>query len=308
MAAPAQNHLRGIALSCAGFTAWTLCDALIKLASQTLTPAAVMLVCVLFGSLTNVILAHCNGGLRQIKTTRIRFHLLRGLLCVISFYACCVALKHLPLTSFYMIVFVSPLMIALVEKLILKEPAPWPVWFAIVFGFCGIIVAAQAMQAGQDGAAATTNLGLILAFVCATAYSAIAIMTRYARHENNFALSLWPDLLIAPCAALLMLWEGGWHFTAEGFGWAAVSGVLNGLGFLATNASLRLAPAAIVSPYHYSQIVTGAVLGYLIWGNVPVLGVLAGAIMIVASGLYILRHSHRTAPAAIPAATPLQGD
>jgi drug/metabolite transporter (DMT)-like permease len=285
--------MRGIALSCAGFTAWAVCDAMMKFANQTLTSATVMLICVVFGAMTNIILAHCNGGLGQLKTKHIRFHLLRGALCVASFYSCIVALHYLPLTSFYMVVFLSPILIALVEKLFLKESARWPVWLAIVFGFVGILIAAQAMQSDAPDIVANTNYGILLATGCAITYSTVAIMTRYAKNENNYALSLWPDLLILPTAALIMVWEGTPSFTFAGVLWAAVSGVLNGVGFTLTNASLRIAPAAIVSPYHYTQIVTGALLGFCIWGTAPTWGVVIGATMVIASGLYILRHTHQ---------------
>jgi drug/metabolite transporter (DMT)-like permease len=55
----------------------------------------------------------------------------------------------------------------------------------------------------------------------------------------------------------------------------------------------KLAPAATVAPFHYSQIITGGLIGYFIWHDVPSLHLLIGAIIIIASGLYIATHARR---------------
>jgi drug/metabolite transporter (DMT)-like permease len=53
------------------------------------------------------------------------------------------------------------------------------------------------------------------------------------------------------------------------------------------NRSLTLAPASVVVPYQYTMIVWGALLGYLVFGDVPSVNVFVGAAIIVAAGLYI---------------------
>lgn len=295
-AAPQQNHLLGILLSTAGFTAWAVSDACIKLASATITAPTVMAISVFCSALCTLLLAARNGGIGQIRTRRVRFHIARAVLCAVSFYFCIQALKNLPLTSFYMIVFLSPLLIALMEKLFLRETASLFVWLATLFGFGGIVIAVQSMPP-QDGAAAVaTTFGIIAAIINAATYSVIAVMTRHARAENNYALTVWPDAVILPVAVALMFWEGGLQFDFTGVVLAVVSGVLGCLGFLFTNASLRLAPAAVVSPYHYTQIISGALLGYCIWNHLPSIGVLIGAVMVILAGLAILRHAAADKP------------
>ena len=75
---------------------------------------------------------------------------------------------------------------------------------------------------------------------------------------------------------------------STGIVYAILAGIFAGTGLVLTNASLRVAPVAVVSPFHYTQIIGGAAAGYVIWHRVPCLSVIIGAIMIVASGLYIL--------------------
>lgn len=299
MAAPQQDHVRGIMLSCAGFTAWAASDACIKWAGETLTSATVMALSVCCSACCTLLLAaRSPGGLSKLRTKNPVFHLLRALVCVVTFYACIEALKHLPLTSFYMIVFLSPLFIAVLERIVLREGAGLIVALATLFGFCGILVATQAMQ--QDAAAeamAATYYGIAAAIINALFYSVVVVMTRYARHENNYVLTLWPDALIFPAALGIMVWQGDYVYSLSGIVLAALSGVFGCAGFMLTNASLRLAPAAIVSPYHYTQIISGAILGFLIWRSVPALGVVIGATMVIAAGLVIFRQSKAAAVA-----------
>ncbi len=290
-AAPQQNHLQGILLSTAGFTAWAVSDACIKLASATITAPSVMAISVLCSALCTLLLAARDGGLGQLRTRRVRFHLVRAALCAVCFYFCIQALKNLPLTSFYMIVFLSPLLIGMMEKLFLRDTVSLFVWLATLFGFGGIVIAVQSMPLEGGVVAAATTFGIIAAIINAVTYSVIAVMTRHARAENNYALTVWPDTVILPVAVALMFWEGGLQFDVTGVALAVVSGVLGCLGFLLTNASLRLAPAAVVSPYHYTQIISGALLGYCIWGHLPSPGVLVGAGAIILAGLAILRHA-----------------
>jgi drug/metabolite transporter (DMT)-like permease len=115
------------------------------------------------------------------------------------------------------------------------------------------------------------------------------LTARGAGQENNYALSLWPQVVNCLVSTVAMLTVGAVVVNPIGIIYSILCGILGGLGLVLTNASLRVAPVAVVSPYHYTQIIGGAVAGYIIWHNVPALSVLIGAIMIVVSGLYILQ-------------------
>ncbi|MGH6961399.1 MAG: DMT family transporter, partial [Dongiaceae bacterium] len=63
---------------------------------------------------------------------------------------------------------------------------------------------------------------------------------------------------------------------------------LMGLGHLGLIQALRLAPSAVVAPFHYSQIVWAVIFGLLLFGDRPTVWVIAGSSIIIASGLYTL--------------------
>jgi drug/metabolite transporter (DMT)-like permease len=67
-----------------------------------------------------------------------------------------------------------------------------------------------------------------------------------------------------------------------------VIGMLNGIGQYWWTRALSLAPAAAVGPFYYFALVWAIILGYLFWGDIPTLSLLAGSGIVVASGLFLL--------------------
>jgi drug/metabolite transporter (DMT)-like permease len=75
------------------------------------------------------------------------------------------------------------------------------------------------------------------------------------------------------------------------------TGFTGGIAWLLMTAAYKHAPAATISPFHYSQIITGALLGYLIWHDVPTLHLMLGGTVIIGSGLYIAAHARKAGKA-----------
>lgn len=72
-------------------------------------------------------------------------------------------------------------------------------------------------------------------------------------------------------------------------------GVISTGGHVLNNRSLALSPASVVMPFHDTQIVWGAVFGWLFFGDVPDAQMMAGAALIVAAGLFIMHRERRLA-------------
>jgi drug/metabolite transporter (DMT)-like permease len=280
-----ENRLLGISLSCAGYSAWVVGDTFVKLAGQTLPLLEILAINFFVSSLFTVLLAAMHGGIRQLATKRPKFHVLRSIFIAGATYGSFAGILRLSLADFYTIIFTSPLILTILASFILREKADRGTWLAIVFGFLGVVVAVQfSSLSGHiiswQGVLATTVASLCLGFTMLTA--------RSAGNENNYALTIWPQVINCLISMIILFIFGTTVASPAGVIFAILSGVLGGTGLVLTNASLRVAPVAVVSPYHYIQIIGGAVVGYLIWHNVPTLPVVVGATMIVASGLYVL--------------------
>lgn len=281
-----QNHALGIMLSFAGYTAWVGGDTVVKLAGESLPIAEILSINFLTTSLFTVLMASLHGGLGQLSTKRPKFHIMRSIFIMGATYGSVAGVIYLSLADFYTIIFTSPLVLTALGSLILKEKVDCRMWLAIIFGFLGVIVAVQ--FCGANGHTLSW-IGIVVTSIASLSLALTMLTARAAADENNYALSLWPEIINCVVSVLVMLAFGKMVVNTSGIIYAVLSGIMGGIGLLLTNASLRVAPVAVVSPYHYTQIIGGAVIGYLIWHHVPALSVIIGAIMIIASGLYILR-------------------
>jgi drug/metabolite transporter (DMT)-like permease len=74
------------------------------------------------------------------------------------------------------------------------------------------------------------------------------------------------------------------------------NGILNGIGQYWWTRALSLAPPAALGPYYYFLLVWAMILGFLMWGDVPTLMLIAGSVIVVGSGLFLLWHESGKKP------------
>jgi drug/metabolite transporter (DMT)-like permease len=67
-------------------------------------------------------------------------------------------------------------------------------------------------------------------------------------------------------------------------------GLIGGISQYWTTVALYHAPAAALSPFNYTALIWGSVLGFVIWGEVPTTPVIIGSAIVTLTGLYLLRH------------------
>jgi drug/metabolite transporter (DMT)-like permease len=111
---------------------------------------------------------------------------------------------------------------------------------------------------------------------------------------------MWQMTTIAALHSLLLLFGFRWptHIDA---GLLVFSGITNAAAQYLWTRALQLAPATAVSPFYYFLLVWALVIGFLVWGDVPTVGLLAGSCIVVASGLLLLWHeAQRRSPARQP--------
>ncbi len=73
-------------------------------------------------------------------------------------------------------------------------------------------------------------------------------------------------------------------------------GVFNGFGQYWWTRALSLAPPSAVGPFYYFTLVWAMVLGFVFWGDLPTIGLLAGSAIVVGSGLFLLWHESGKKP------------
>jgi drug/metabolite transporter (DMT)-like permease len=116
------------------------------------------------------------------------------------------------------------------------------------------------------------------------------------RGESRESLAFWPRLLVAVAGLAMGCALGFGALPLKGLGLIICSGGIGGAGgWLCMAEAYKTAPASIVAPFHYSQIIVAALLGYAVWHDMPTLHLLLGVAIIIASGLYVTLRTRKTA-------------
>ncbi|QEL25580.1 DMT family transporter [Bosea sp. F3-2] len=193
-----------------------------------------------------------------------------------------IALRYLQLAETISIMFAAPLLVALVSGPLLGEwPGPRRL-AAIAVGFLGVLVVTRPGVGGMHPAALLSVLGCF----CFAFY---ALSTRVlSGHDSSETTMIYSGAAgtLATIPLLPWIWE-----TPQGLlPWLLMFavGALGGFGHWLLILAHRLAPATVLAPFIYSQIVWMVLLGWLVFGQWPDRWTFAGAGIVIASGLYLL--------------------
>lgn len=192
------------------------------------------------------------------------------------------ALKYLRLDQTITIVFLAPLVVALLAGPLLGEWVGWRRLVAVMVGFCGILVVVRP-------GFAEVHPALGYAFLAMAVYAAFMLLTRHMGRVDDAFVTLFCSMLagafgLAPFALAQFVVPATAHDVAI----LAGLGVLGGAGhFLFLNA-YRLAPASTVTPFLYLQLLSMVALGYFVFGDRPDAWTLLGSSIVIGSGVYLV--------------------
>jgi drug/metabolite transporter (DMT)-like permease len=206
----------------------------------------------------------------------------RSVLLLASTLCNFVALRYLQLDQALALSFSTPFFVAALSGPILGEWVRWRRWTAIGVGFLGVLVVIRPGTGSIHPAAA-------LSLSAALCYALYAITTRIlARTDSNLTTLFYSNVVgaLALIPVLPFVWTTPHDPLIIGLMFAA--GALGAFGHYLLIAAHRLAPAAVLSPFIYTEIVLVIILGLVVFGDLPNRWTLAGASIVIASGLYML--------------------
>jgi drug/metabolite transporter (DMT)-like permease len=193
-----------------------------------------------------------------------------------------VALRHLQLDQTATISFTTPFIIALLAGPLLGEWIHWRRWIAIIVGFCGVLLITRPGYGGIHPAAIFS----LISMICYALYN---IMTRFLAGQDTTGTTAFYTALVGFIAASVPL-PAVWVTPTEPMviaGMVAV-GAFGWIGHLFLIIAHRYAPAPVLAPYIYTQLIWYVAGGFLVFGDLPNAFTLAGAAIVTASGLYLL--------------------
>ena len=220
-----------------------------------------------------------RGSALRVKSWSL--HLTRGGLMAVSTFLFVTSLWLLPIADAIAISFAGPIFATALAALILGEPVGWRRWSAVAIGFVGVVVM---VRPTPEMFRIVALIPIVAAFVGALR----DIVTRKLGTGGESTLMvLIVSTSIVAFAGLLTLPFGWVMPTAAEMGLFLVTSILVAVAQGLMIESLRLGEVGLVGPFKYTSLLWALVLGLLVWGDVPGVWTLAGAALVVASGLYI---------------------
>ncbi len=223
-----------------------------------------------------------SAGPRSLIPKRWGLHLLRGVLGMVMIGCFVFALRDLPLSTAYSILFVAPLIIAALSVPLLGERVGPRRWVAIGIGLLGVIVV---LRPGVDGFISIPGL---MVLVAATAYAVAAItVSLLTRTDTSQSMVVW-FLVIMGIGAGALAWPEWVPMQLADAPLVAGMGLAGALGQIALTRAFQLGEASMIAPLEYTGLVWVIGWDLLFWQQLPDAWTWSGAAIIVASGLYLL--------------------
>jgi len=273
---------RGIALMLLGSALLTVNDTVLKWLTAGYPTGQIMFMRGIFVILPVALLVWRAGGLAVLRIGSRGAHALRAACVCSGAFLFITGLSFLPLAEAIAITFAGPLFITALAAPMLGEVVGWRRWTAVLVGFVGVLIITRPTGAAIQWAA----LLPLTASLCGALRDLIT--RKISTSESSIAL-LCTSTLGVVLAGLATAPFGWKPIAAFDLGLMVFSGVLIGSAHFLLIECFRLAEAALVAPFKYSNLLWAILFGFVVWGDLPDRWTLTGAAIVVASGLYILR-------------------
>jgi drug/metabolite transporter (DMT)-like permease len=216
---------------------------------------------------------------RSVRPRNPGLQITRGFCVVGSSVLFVYGVRQLTMAQATTISFLSPLLITILSIPLLGEVVGPRRWGAVAAGMLGILVVVRPGLGGFEPAAL---FGVASAFCWALA---LIITRKISNSDPPQTTVLWSAAIGTAVLTVMLPIEAVWP-TPKQLALSLVLGVLASAGQWLVVLAHRFAPASLLAPFFYSQLLWVTGLGYLVFGNLPDHWTIAGAAVIIASGLY----------------------
>ena len=233
-------------------------------------------------------------GFAALATRRRLDHAIRGLSGVVSLSLFYFSLTRIPIADATAITYAAPIFITVLSIFLLGEVIGLRRWVAVLLGFVGVLLIARPQAESWD-------VGLLAALGSAFFGALVAIWLRkLSSSEKPVVIGVYYNSLGSlVCLAWVLM--SGWLTPRENDLWLfAAFGLGCGLQQWLLTVSFRYAEASLLAPFEYLAMVFAAIVGYVFWGEIPVLTTWIGAAVIAASGVFIFVRRQKRMPASKP--------
>lgn len=281
MSGQPHSPLRGLGFAFLAFALFATHDAIIKALGGTYSVFQIIFFSMLFAFVPMAVMMLADRQVDNFRPRHPWLILARALMSLIAMSAAFYAFTVLPLAEVYALLFATPLLITALSAALLGETVRMQRWAAVIVGLIGVVVV---LRPGVT----TFTLGHAAALTAAVASSFASIIVRKIGGEERTAVMiLYPMLssIIVMGAVLPFVYV---PVELPDLGMLASIGLLTVIAQSCIIQGYRAAPAAVVAPLQYSQIIWATGFGFLFFDESPGMNVAIGAGIIIASGIFVV--------------------
>lgn len=284
LAAASSRMLVGIGFLCLAMVVFSMLDASAKWLGAVLPVEQIIFTRYLGGAIVALLLFNKWTDGTRLVTKRPWLQVVRAI-CLAGSTACnFTGVRHLTLAESVTVGFAAPLLIAALAGPLLGERIDARRWGAIVLGFIGVVIVAAPDPS-------RFNLYILWPVGGMVFYAFYALTTRVlARSDIASPGAMVVFSNIVAVVLFAPFFTHGWVVPTDTLTFVVLAclGVLGTVGHLFATRAYAIAPAPIIAPFSYSQLLWMALIGYVVFRDVPTANTLVGAGLVVISGIYLL--------------------
>ena len=272
----------GILFAVAAYFSFSILDAFQKTAVINHSIFQLLFIKYIFTLLLSCSEAKRKNNYKFWQSNNVKLQVLRSFFSIIESGCFVLAFRYLSLADVHSIGSLTPVIIVALSALILKENVSPKTWIAIFIGFLGVLII---LRPGLSIFDIKSLLPLMAAFFLGL----YQVVTRKVSENDSTETSLFYTSLIGFIVMSILAFVYWQPLTLNSYFLFTGIGIFFSMGIYFQIIALSKARASIIQPFHYTLIFWAIILGYLVYDDLPDIPTIVGAIIIAASGIYVLR-------------------
>ena len=272
----------GILFAVAAYFSFSILDAFQKTAVINHSIFQLLFIKYIFTLLLSCSEAKRKNNYKFWQSNNVKLQVLRSFFSIIESGCFVLAFRYLSLADVHSVGSLTPVIIVALSALILKEKVSPKTWIAIFVGFLGVLII---LRPGLSIFDIKSLLPLMAAFFLGL----YQVVTRKVSENDSTETSLFYTSLIGFIVMSILAFVYWQPLTLNSYFLFTGIGIFFSMGIYFQIIALSKARASIIQPFHYTLIFWAIILGYLVYDDLPDMPTIVGAIIIAASGIYVLR-------------------
>ena len=247
----------------------------------------IMLFRYLFLFIIAIIEAKRKKNARVWKTKNLKLQLIRSLCSVLETAFFVTSFRYLPLGDVHSVAALSPIIVVALSIVFLKEFVDKRIWFAIFFGFIGVLII---LRPGFD----VFNFKSLIPLGAAFTFAIYQILTKKVSEVDKDETSLFFTSLFGVITMAILASIYWVDFIFISYFLLPLIGIMMSLAHYSLIIALARAPANKIQPFHFSLIFWAIIYGFVFYNDVPDIPTVFGALIIALAGIYIIHQQRKT--------------